>query len=437
MAESLNLRGWGREEIWALAEKHGLCPFELSLDLSETADFIIGDYNYAFDPRARLERYFEQRSDAALLVDEAHNLPDRAREMFSAWLDKKSMKEARRALGKRVGRGSLGYKAYSAFLKAWQAEADAPGPELRPQMPEGLIQAAERLRDRLEAAGEIHSDAYWDVVWFLRSARAFDPETDRAVLGRDRVGVWCMEPAGRLAKTVKRASGAVFFSATLNPLEFYRDRFGVELENSALLALPSPFPPENLKVTCVPLSTRYRDRERTAARTAELIARFAREVPGNILVCFPSYAYMEAVRAAFPAEDGHCWLTQTRDMDDLARREFLDAFEGEGPVGAFVTMGGLFTEGVDLAGDRLVGAVIVGAGLPQVSFETEQLRRWYDERGENGFGFVYAYPGAARVTQAAGRVIRTESDKGRVLLIDDRWLDAEYRALLPSWWTVK
>ena len=427
-----------RDAIWELAEEYQLCPFELSLDLAETADFIIGDYNYAFDPRVRLERFFQRKTGAALLVDEAHNLPDRAREMYSAWLDREEMRLRRRELGRLRGRKSAGYKALTAFLKSWQGWEAGPMRLEEEPRPEAL-QAAETLKAALERAGEVESPAYWSVVWFLRAAAAFDPQWDRFAWGEDgdggaRMGVWCMESGGRLHRTLKKCAGAVFFSATLTPLEFYRDRLGAEAGESALLKLPSPFPRENLTVTCAPLSTRYRDRERTLPRVAQLIEKFARETPGNILVCFPSYAYLEGVRGILREDESRKWLYQRRDMGDEERKAFLEAFEAGGPVAAFVTMGGLFTEGIDLAGEKLVGAVIVGAGLPQVGFETEELRKWYDEKGEDGFAFAYAYPGAARVIQAAGRVIRTPEDRGRILLIDDRWMEEGYRALLPEGW---
>ena len=434
---SLSTGALSREAIEKLAAEYELCPFELSLDLADTADFILGDYNYAFDPRVRLERFFQKKTGTALLVDEAHNLPDRVREMYSAWIARDDIKTWRRDLGRQKGRKSPGYRAMTAFLKAaeplFSGEMILTG-EADPRSE----QAALALREALERAGEMDSPAYWSVVWFLRALSAFDPQYDRFAFGSDddgaRMGVWCMESGGRLRKALTLCAGAVFFSATLSPMEFYRDRLGAAPQDSALLNLPSPFPRENLTVTCAPLSTRYRDRERTLPRVTALIERFIQDTPGNVLVCFPSYAYLQDVWARIGDIQGRACLCQRRNMTDEERAQFLSAFGGDTPVAAFVTMGGLFTEGIDLAGEKLVGAVIVGAGLPQVGFEREQTRLWYDQRGEDGFAYAYAYPGAARVIQAAGRVIRTETDKGRVLLIDDRWMEDEYRRLLPEGW---
>ena len=340
LLDTLDETAFSSERIREIAEVHGLCPFEFSLDLAETCDFVIGDYNYAFDPRVRLERFFQTKTGAALLVDEAHNLIDRGREMYSAWLKIEEVRAIRREWGRQRGRKDPAYRVMSRFLSAWKQGFGETEQTLGDSFPPEAIELAEMLRSGLENCGAVDCEAYWSAVWFARAARERCADSDRAVWGKDGAGLWCMEPARRFAGTLAKCHGAVFFSATLRPIDFYQNQLGAE--DGAMLTLPSPFPRENLQIRCVPLSTRFRDRARNMPRLAALIREFVLETPGNVLVCFPSYAYLEAARELMREEDSRTWLYQQRDMDEAARQAFLSAFDldVQRPAAGFVTMGG-------------------------------------------------------------------------------------------------
>lgn len=256
------------------------------------------------------------------------------------------------------------------------------------------------------------------------------------------VTLWCVNPTPHLAKTLQRIHGAALFSATLSPMTFYRDLTGLSEEaGDALLDLPSPFPPENLLVMRAPLPVRYRQREQSLPRLARLIAAFIHASPGNYMVFFPSYAYLHRVQEALAPllhEDVRL-LVQDREMDDSSREAFLSEFQSdpERTLCAMAVLGGAFSEGIDLAGNLLTGAVIVGTGVPQIGAANDALREVYEDEFHMGYLYAYVYPGAARVMQAAGRVIRSESDRGAVLLIDDRWMESAHTRLLPPHWRIE
>ncbi|MBO4884849.1 MAG: ATP-dependent DNA helicase [Clostridia bacterium] len=450
LREALSMQRLDRAAIGALAARHGICPFELSLDLSETADVVVCDYNYVFDPRVKLQRFFTGRSDAGLLVDEAHNLASRARDMLSGALAQRYFRDLRRAVGKEAGRKHPLYAALTALLKEMTALRRSlggdSGGESRAEKPDALIEAAKAFAQAAGAAFDERtwacrrdlSECFFDALDFLRAESGYD-EHFRTLIepdGRNLCGVrlWCADPAAHIAACLRRVHGAALFSATLAPMDFYRDLTGLDGEADALLDLPSPFPPENLRALVCPLPLRYKEREASMDRLCECLRAFIGARRGNYLVCFPSYAFMRqaAERVEWPCR----LLVQSPDMDDDARRAFLDALEPDPPetTAAFVVMGGVFSEGVDLPGGRLAGAAIVGTGVPQLSLEGDTLRALYEEKYGRGYAYAYMYPGVAKVLQAAGRVIRSESDRGAVLLIDARWRDAEHRALMPPHW---
>jgi len=452
LCEALGMECLDRAGVAALAEKHALCPFELSLDLSETADVVLCDYNYVFDPRVKLQRFFTGRSDAGLLVDEAHNLAARARDMLSGGLSQRRLRDLRREAGREAGRKHPLCAALTALLnemKALRAAAceDDAGAALE-NPPDALAEAA---RAFVSCAGEAFearrwtcrralSDAFFDALGFLRAASAYDGHFRTLVVPDGKslcdVRLWCADPSAYIAGCLGRVHGAALFSATLAPMTFYRDLTGLTGEDDALLDLPSPFPPENLLALRCPLPLRFREREGSMDRLCACLRAFIGAKRGNYLICFPSYAFLRqaAEHIQWPAR----LLVQTPDMDDAARRAFLDALapEPDETTAAFIVMGGVFSEGVDLPGGRLSGAAIVGTGVPQLSLEGDALRALYEARYGRGYAYAYMYPGAAKVLQAAGRVIRSETDRGALLLIDARWSDAEHRALTPPHWRV-
>ncbi len=431
--------------IKALSDKYALCPFELALSLSETAQVITCDYNYVFDPAVRLKRFFDRAGRYTLLIDEAHNLPERAREMYSAEVGYNDIKELRREVGKSNGRESELYLALSGIMKTL-GTADECG--LESELPLRTVEALKSFMDAakpwlgagLPCADRL-SDFYFEASAFVRASGEFDESCCKLMVlpegKRNRLRLWCWDPTPRLLKTLKRMCGAVMFSATLSPIEHYAKLLGVDADGKdRLLDLRSPFPEKNLLRLRLDIPTRYSVRAESALRVAKAIHVLCLSKPGNYLACFPSHAYLELVYEAFcalsPRVDA---IKQEARMDERARLAYLARFSDkpESSMAAFIAMGGVFSEGIDLPGEKLIGAAIVGVGLPQIGFERDALRAMYDsDNGEGGFETAYMYPGIGKCLQAAGRVIRSASDKGAVLFIDERYARPEYERLLPA-----
>lgn len=510
----------GREEITrAVLEEvgraHQVCPFELSLDVSSWADAVVCDYNYVFDPRVYLRRHFaDEAGDHGFLVDEAHNLVDRAREMFSADLDSRELRDVRRAIKDAVPRCARALSKLNSALRklgganAPEAEPGEAGelslfssdgetardpqrsgvsaerrklpaqemaalyrdaatvhPALSHRMGEGARRAGEGghtcrdlpadLLPLLETAlreaeawlarnqpadfRETLLELYFRLRAFQRTAELYDERfvTILAPGTSLRVRLFCLDPSFLLRQALARGKAAVFFSATLSPLDYYRDLLGGEAEDLAL-QLPSPFPPENLAVLVQDrIRTHFKARAESLADVVQAIGTMVAGRAGNYLVYLPSYQYLTAVQEEFHAlHPAVPMLVQRPGMSEAEREEFLAAFaaeHGETLVG-FAVMGGIFGEGIDLVGDRLIGAVIVGVGLPQLCVERDLIRDYFQARNGAGFDYAYTFPGMNRVLQAIGRVIRSETDRGVVLLIDARFVEARYRRLFPRRW---
>ena len=446
LRQAMDIQKLDAEAVCALAVEHELCPFELSLDISETADVVICDYNYVFDPRVRLKRYFDSKSKAGLLVDEAHNLSDRAREMYSAELSGERVDGVRRRLASFEGPKSPMVQLMTELLRAMRPDRDAE-PEAVSELPEKLVQAVKQFA---EAAMELQSpepdarDVAYEAQWFSTVAGRFDPECYRVMLlpeGKyQTVRLWCFDPSKYLRRALSRVGGAALFSATLAPMSFYAGQLGADGEADSALRLDSPFPRENLAVFRLGVSVSMKDRQRTLDTVAQVIRAMAAAKPGNYLACFPSYAYMTQAfrhyRMRWPDDEVIC---QESAMSEARRAAFIDRFKPapERSMVAFIVLGGVFAEGVDLPDDRLSGAAIVSTGIPQISFEREVLAELLDDAGDEGRDAAYTYPGIRRVLQAAGRVIRTETDRGVVILMDQRYRQENCRALLPPHWNVE
>jgi DNA excision repair protein ERCC-2 len=477
---------FSRETILRYAERHSLCPFEFSLDVALWCDLVVCDYNYLFDPGASLKRFFLDRGgEYTFLIDEAHNLPERAREMFSAELEKRNVLELKRLAAGEHGRFSKLLGAInSAFLELGRTDADGQDGRSGASgtLPETLVKAVRTWTEAYEAAppepaaaGGRLLEFYFRASEFLRAADQFDERYVTLVektVRNVRVKLFCLDPSELLEKSLRKGRAAVFFSATLSPPGYFRRLLCAEDSpvETDTIALPSPFPRENLRIVLDPsISTRYRDREAGYLKIAERVAVFVLARPGNYLVFFPSYRYLDAVyeltrellapgpetgdrddSAAPPgvststgvsAQTGAPrtevqFLRQSPGMSERERERFIGSFgtENRGTLVGFAVSGGVFAEGIDLAGERLSGAVVVGVGLPQVSPERETIREYFDRVSGQGFEFGYAYPGMNRVLQAAGRVIRTETDRGAVLLIDQRFSMPFYERLFPRHW---
>lgn len=440
-----------RDAIEAVAKSHRVCPFEFSLELARWADCIICDYNYAFDPRVYLKRFFDEENGAyAFLVDEAHNLVDRSREMFSARLTKTAFLELRRAVKTHLPTvfREAG-KINSWMLKARKKAQAVGGFQSDTRLPEGLeplLRAFIRVSERWLANNQsvpyrdIVMERYFETSGFLRVWGQYDDSyvTCRQATGRElQLKLLCLDPSSHLRSALQRSRASIFFSGTLTPANYFQDVLGCE-PTAAKLAIPSPFPRDHLKVFVARgISTYFEQREQSVDGIVDLIRTFIRFKKGNYLCFFPSYVYLAMVVDRFEADSPDTRiLVQSRDMDDAGRIGFLDRFsaQNEETLVGFAVMGGIFGEGIDLVGDRLSGAVVVGVGLPAICPERDLIRGYFDARGK-GFDFAYRYPGINRVLQAAGRVIRTEHDRGVVLLVDQRFSSPGYQELLPVHWS--
>lgn len=452
MKELFHHDGFHREPIEEIARKHQVCPFELSLELTLWADVVIGDYNYAFDPSVHLRRLFEGEGGAnAFLIDEAHNLVDRARDMFSAELRKEELLTVRRHVKtlrpevyKSLGRvNTLLLQARKRCEEAgsWLAQKEPPE-YLYPSLTRFLRATEHWLTTDLPASPSVREellDLYFQVSRFMRVAEGYDDSysTCLETEGRDlRLKLFCKDPSSQLKEALKRSGAAVFFSATLTPASYFQKIFGCD-ETVKELLLPSPFPKEKLCLLVSDrISTLYRQREGTKERVARELIELVDQRRGNYLLFFPSYAYMTMVHSLVSRERPEMnILIQAPDMREEERDAFLAKFRadnGQTLIG-FAVMGGVFGEGIDLVGDRLTGAAVVGVGLPAISPERELIKEHFDRNGV-GFEYAYVFPGINRVLQAAGRVIRSELDRGAVLLIDQRFGNARYRALFPREW---
>ncbi|WLD93852.1 ATP-dependent DNA helicase [Alkalihalobacillus sp. AL-G] len=440
-----------RKTIEAYARKHRLCPFEFSLDVAYTADAVIGDYNYVFDPRVSLKRLLEeQKRKSVLLVDEAHNLVDRAREMFSAELFKSVFLQVQRAFKGENEGVFRAAKAINAQLLAVKKSGDEQDSWVLDEFPVELVELLaafieeaekELLLQQESDAQELLLEAYFAAQGFVRIADLFD-ERFVAYVERERsevrVRLFCLEPSYLLQQMGKGYRSKVYFSATLWPISYFKDMLGADLEEDYAFSIPSPFARENAEVFIQPLSTRYRDREHSVGAIVKTFSDLLEERPGNYLFFFPSYTYMRRVYDQFMDEDLDVEvLLQDVLMSEVEREEFLAEFvEGKSKsLIGFAVMGGIFSEGVDLKGDRLNGVVVVGVGLPQLSFERDIIKGYFTDAGKNGYDYAYVYPGVNKVLQAGGRLIRTEQDRGTIVLIDDRFLTGKYQKLLPEEWS--
>ena len=437
-----------RDVIEAYATRYRVCPFEYSLDISEWCDCVVCDYNYVFDPRVYLRRYFSDEGRGyAFLIDEAHNLVDRAREMFSAELTQQSFLDLGRLMNPALPMLDRTLKAIDAYLLELRQKCDDDGYAHQRSAPEELWPLLRRFMHEAEQwlvrnEPSTFRDAligqYFEALSFLRVFDVYDERyaTYFERLSRDlRIKLLCLDPSRLLKQVLGQAKSAVFFSATLTPLEYFAAVLGGGRE-AETLRLPSPFPRQNLLLLLDDtVSTVYRNRGTTYHQIASDIAQVVRARPANYMVYFPSYAYLQRVMLQFQVLCPESQIViQKPNMPENEREQFLEMFALRKGLVGFAVMGGVFGEGIDLVGDRLSGAIIVGVGLPQISLQQELIRRYFDDVCERGFEYAYTFPGMNKVLQSAGRVIRSERDQGIVLLIGKRFDTPLYRQLLPEEW---
>lgn len=453
LRELLQKERLDRPAIEAAARAHTVCPFELSLDASLWADVMVGDFNHVFDPDAQLQRHFaEGPARHAVLVDEAHNLVDRSRDMHSASLALSDLEVAApRARGAAKARRAL--TAARDYLASFLASPQDPVLPPRPfhagaialgRIPRELLpplkQAARALEALLADQRPGTDLSRWLEPWFLlraflKAADSFD-ETCRLILAppEGRVTVFCADPSQRLREVLKGLRAAIFFSATLSPLEYFRDLLGGEAEDP-YVSLPSPFRPEQMKLSVLGQDVTFKGRAASLGAVARAVAQQVTAAPGNHLVFCPSMDYLAALEKAL-AGLGLPVFSQTSLMDESQRETFLARFSSGARETGLAVLGGIFAEGIDLPGDRLVGVTVIGVGLPRLSLERDLLQDYFEKNRGQGFDYAYRFPGMQRVLQAVGRLIRAETDRGSALLIDARFLEKRYRLMFPEWWRI-
>ena len=435
---------WDDALICRYADQYGICPFEFALSLCELADVLLMDLNYAFDPFAQVKRLFQRQKHLTLLVDEAHHTVDRVRDSLSGALDSRELAAIRTEYGKLCGRKNGVYRSLTALIHQLR---DIPCDEdeaILPSPPEGLAACVQQVLEEaiiaLSSAGSGMQALVRMCLAYLYANEHLDE--DYAVIlekhGKERaLTLYCLLPGKEIARVTRGMRGAVFFSATLTPLAAMKQLLG-GAEDDACFALPSPFAPERWQVIRRSISTRYEKRQETAARIAACIHELLEVHPGNTIVFFPSYAYLNLVSGHLDIDRLPDLWVQKRDMDETDRQAFLSAFDSCGhAVLGLCVLGGLYSEGIDLPGERLVNAVIVGVGMPVPSAKINAVKNCYQRHFGDGFAYACRIPGMHKVLQAAGRVIRSETDSGMVVLMDDRYARTEYLALLPQEWRIR
>ena len=439
-----------RETVLRYAEKYRVCPFEFCLDISSWTDGIICDYNYVFDPNVRLKRYFADGAsgDYLFLVDEAHNLVSRAREMYSASVYKEDFLEVKRIIKGKSPRLERQLDRCNKLLLSmkrecgdWQLLEDVTG------LAAGIMTAFSYMETFMEEFPEFPEretvlDFYFCLRDFLNVYEELDGHyriyEENREDGSFLVRLFCVDPSRLLSRCMDQGASTILFSATLLPVRYYKTLLSGNQEDYAVY-VNSPFPEENrLLMVAEDVSSRYTRRSPSEYRkVADYIRIVTQSRPGNYMVFFPSYQYMGEIEEILEEEPLKAdLLVQGQGMGEAEKTEFLEEFEKERShsLAAFCVMGGVFSEGIDLKEERLIGVIVVGTGLPMVCVEQEVLKGYFDETEEKGFDFSYQYPGMNKVLQAAGRVIRTPGDRGVILLLDDRFLRRDHLELFPREW---
>jgi DNA excision repair protein ERCC-2 len=442
-------------DYWKTAvEKHKVCPHPFLLELSTWVDCVICDYNYMFDPLVNLNDFTEKnRPEYTVLLDEAHNLSARSHEMFSARIKKQKILQVRRLVKNKT---PTLYKKLSG-INTWMLKKSKEC-----NVNEAIVESeiSQKFLNRLTAfvvaakdvfnAGQNFNgepevlDLFFEIIMFLKASERFDENYAMIYQKVEQeldIHLYCINTAKLLIKAIKKVGTVVFFSATLSPFFYYLDLFGLPAD-TATLKLGSPFPSEHfLTLIADKISTRYNHRQKTAQQVANLLHHFEKSNQGNLLFFFPSYAYLRNIYERYtPANSDTQVVVQQSKMSDKDRTDFLSLFtnkSGQTTVVGFAVMGGIFGEGIDLVGNSLTGVAVLGVGLPGISVEENLIKQHFDDTIGYGYDYAYVFPGMNRVLQAAGRVIRSENDKGILLLIDDRYSRPDYQSLMPNSWFPK
>ncbi len=456
---------FSREKVEEYARKHTVCPFEFCLDMSLFADGIICDYNYLFDPHVYLKRFFGDgsREDHIFLIDEAHNLLERGREMYSATMIKEEILELKRNLAKEEADCILVKKGYCGWIQKQLEKCNKELLALKRECEgyskvneiDGFVNALLRLHtamdNYLDEQEEGQPDVrdqllefYFKVCHFLDIYERVDENyvkyTQLLENGSFLLKLFCVDPSKNLQECMSRGRSSILFSATFLPIQYYKGLLGGEKEDYEVYAQSVFQSHKRALLVANDVTSKYTRRSEEEFFT---IARYIEEIVknrnGNYMVFCPSYAFLQNIYEIYMeqfAGEGRECIIQQDYMDEQAREAFLESFQEEPDhvLIGFCVLGGIFSEGIDLKNDRLIGVMIVGTGIPQVCSERELLKDYFNSKGESGFDYSYRYPGMNKVLQAAGRVIRTAEDVGVIALLDERFLQFAYQKLFPREW---
>ena len=441
-----------RERMLAQAEKYQVCPFEMSLDASLYADIIICDYNYVFDPNVYLKRFFseEEKGDYIFLVDEAHNLVERGREMYSAVLVKEEILTVKKLVRGKDRKLEAALEKCNRQMLEWKRECETYTIyESIGAFAFSLMRLMSLLDIFLQSRGEMPerkevTEFYLNLRHFMNMFERVDENyvlySDFDEKDRFCLHLYCVNPSVNLQECLERGKSTIFFSATLLPVNYYKNLLSSKKDNYAVYADSAFREEQRLLFIGRDVSSLYTRRTLGEFhRIALYIQQVLRAKKGNYLIFFPSYRFMEDVYEQFLAvneQEADCMM-QSGNMNEADREEFIQEFSNPRgkSLAAFCVLGGIFSEGIDLKEDLLIGVLIVGTGLPQICNQREILKEYYQEENGQGFDYAYQYPGMNKVLQAAGRVIRTASDRGIIGLLDERFLRSDYRQLFPREWS--
>ena len=451
---------YDRVTIEEISEKFKVCPFELTLDMSLWADIVICDYNYLFDPRVYLKRFFDvKKTDYTFLIDEAHNLVDRARSMYSAELTKSELFKAKNGLSKKEKKLRDILNKINKYFLSLKSNIEDNNYVVKNEGPEDLyILLAKFLElggdylDRARKSSEEDPgflDIYFKIYTFVSISEFYDERfvTVYKEFRKDfKIKLFCVDPSKVIQARLKLGRASILFSATLLPLDYFTELFGA-IEEDYVISLESPFPKENkLLIIGDKIDTVYKRREHTAEEIADYIGSCVSAKEGNYMVFLPSYAYMEQIFNIFRDKNQDMnVIIQQRNMSEDDKESFLALYRDEARdfcedgkrakhnIG-FCVLGGHFSEGIDLVADRLIGVIVVGVGMPQIGEERDIIRNYFDKIGKDGFEQSFVFPGFIKVLQATGRCIRSESDRGVIMLLDSRYNQYRYKKLFPKEW---
>lgn len=445
------------DTVFEEARREEVCPFEVQLELAQRADAVVADYNYVFEPGVAMRHLTgEELGKAVLIVDEAHNLPDRARQIYSPELLEEDLRGLGNSLLLQPGRifsdlvdsldsllGLLIHAAEELPEGEAIAEITPPADEIRAIQdewePRLVAYLGWKREQKIALPDDPVLDAHFALQRFAAVLNLFGPDFTCVVERRAagvRLALLCLDPARALAPIFGSASATIFLSATLSPTEAIQRILGLPEERTSSLSLPPPFPPENRKVMILPqVRTTFTAREKNYGRIGKLLADMSDAHAGNSLVLFPSYRFLSGVAAEMPKTRARVML-QRPDLSDFERQQILRALADPPPEGVLLlaVSGGMYAEGVDYPGELVSAVFVVSPALPQVSFERELLKRYFDEKEEAGFDYAYLQPGMTRVVQAAGRLIRSETDRGVIALLCRRFVEEPYASRLPRDW---